>query len=290
MNRFDAHISDYLFENKEAILEKIGTIKIPANFSAQETQTSVVFTADKKAATTPALINFIAEKEKKNKFLIASDIDSHLSQVREFINIGKNYEIPNIGFIKVNNSGVYEFLPYAEVNKSARITSSHVPPSAKPQRNSKRSFVQVITLLIVLVILGGLGYEAYQFFIKKPDNSSAAVPAPDTTVITPAQDTLKKDTTTTANPVQAKTYSPTDIVSVRYIFETTASGLRARTRTQQLIGFHNNAGYDSFISHSATYYNLFILRTTPIADTTRVRDSISKFLQKDIKLEIEPVK
>ena len=48
---------------------------------------------DKRAATTPELINFISTKTGKSKMLIASDLESHLTQAREFINIGKTYEI-----------------------------------------------------------------------------------------------------------------------------------------------------------------------------------------------------
>ena len=284
MNKFDNYITDYLSEHKEVSLEKIGTIKVSGPIPVPDDQaTSVTFVHDRKAATSENLISFIAEKAKKNRFLIASDLESHFAQAREFINIGKNYEIPDVGFIKANKSGVYEYIAYSDANKSIRIAPQ---PVLKPQETSRRSVVQVITLLIVLAILAGLGWEAYQFFAKKKADTTAVVDnTQDTVVAAIPKDTAKVDSS--AVTTSEKTYAATDVVNVRYIFETTTLALRAKTRTQQLIGFHNNAGYDSFMNNKTKFYSLYILRTSPISDTLRIRDSLGKFLEKDIKLEIE---
>jgi hypothetical protein len=282
VNRFDSYISDYLYSNSEVSLEKIGTIKTSA---VQDQQAgSVVFVYDKRIATSQELINFIAEKESKNRHLIFSDLESHLAQVREFLNIGKSYEIPNIGFIKANNSGVYEFLPYSEVNKPVK---TGVQP-AKRQKQSNRSAIQLITLLIVLAILGGLGWQAYQFFSKsKTTDSAQTVTNTDTTVnaATPVQDS-NHTIDSTLKTQQQTSFSDSNTVNVKYIFETTASVLRAQTRTAQLKGFGNDAGYDSFVNNNTKFYSLYILKPTKITDTLTVKDSIAKFLQKDINLKI----
>jgi len=287
VNRFDTLITDYLHENKEVALEKIGIIKT-LSFSTNDAQaTSVEFTFDKKITTSPQLTNFIAEKTGKNKNLIASDLESHFSQVREFINIGKSYEIPQIGFIKANKTGMYEFLPYSEINKPARTS---VQPAKQQKRNTDRSIIQLVTFLIVIAILSGLGWQGYKFFSQRQNDTATTATYSDTVSDTiGADDSIKKPDsgTVTTQPV---TYSENDSVNIRYIFETTASGLRARTRTAQLQTFGNNAGYDSFVTNSTKFYNLYILKLTKIADTLTVKDSISKFLLKDIKLEIEPVK
>lgn len=284
MNKFDAYLSEYLNEYKEVSLERIGTIKINGAFPTQPGESAdVTFTYDKKATTTETLINFIAEHAKKNKSLIASDLESHFTQAREFINIGKNYEIIHVGFIKKNNNGEYGFLPYSEANKSIRITSTF-QPSEKQPKTSNRSFIQLITLLIVLVILGGLGYEAYHFFINKKQTTPVTINNAQDSVNTVAQDTTKTDSNTIA--AAPKTFLPTDTVDTRYIFETTASILRARTRTAQLNAFGNNAGFDSFMNNNTKFYSLYILNFNKISDTAKVRDSISKYLQKPIKVEL----
>ncbi len=288
MNKFDAYITDYLYENKEVALEKIGTLKTTAAREPGDAQaTSVTFIYDKKVATSDGLIHFISEKAVKNKYLITSDLESHFAQVREFINIGKSYEIPDIGFIKATKSGAYEFLPYSEINKPARTGMQQV----KRKKSNNRSAIQLLTFLIVIAILAGLGWQAYQFFSKPQTGTTNAIPANiDTTAIIPVQDTVNHVNTDTTAVKQTTTYADSDVVNVKYIFETTASVLRAQTRTAQLKGFGNDAAYDSFINNNTKFYSLYILKPTRIADTLAVRDSIGKFLQKDIQLKIVQAK
>ena len=283
MNRFDYFITDYLHEHREVSLEKIGTIKM-LSFSNTDTQAaSVEFICNKKITTSPQLVDYIAEKAVKNKKLIASDLESHFSQVREFINIGKSYEIPQIGFIKANKTSTYEFIPYSEAAKPSRMGQQ---PAKARSSNNNRSAIQVISFLIVIAILAGLGWQAYEFFSQRKNNNNAQVQP--VSQDTPVVDTTKNiDTTATQQPV---TYGTDDTAVIHYIFETTASALRARTRIAQLQDFGNNAGYDSIFINSVTYYNLYIIKPTKIADTARIKDSISKFFLKEVKLEIVPAK
>lgn len=289
MNKFDAYIADYLYENKEVALDKIGTFKTLAfNSTQDELPPSVSFEYNKKTVTSEGLINFIAEKAVKNKYLITSDIESHLAQAREFINIGKSYEIPGVGFIKANKTGVYEFLPYSETNKPANQGTQPV----KHTKTSSRSAIQLITFLIVIAILAGLGWEAYQLFSKTKASDATNINSSvvDTVANTSTKDSNKNnkpaEDTNTIKPQQPVSYQANDTVNIKYIFETTASLMRAQTRTAQLKSFGNKAGYDSIKNNDTTFYSLYILKPTRLADTLTVKDSISKFLQKDIKLKI----
>jgi len=284
VNKFDTYIAEYLYDNKEVALEKIGIIKASAA-SAQDARPPIQFIHNKKSVTTEGLVQYIAERAGKNKNLVASDLESHLAQVREFINIGKNYEIPDFGFIKANKSGSYEFLPYSEANKPLRTSNQTVQGS---RRNNSRSIVQLISFIIVIAILSGLGWQAYRFFKNK--QADAAVNAtnhnPDTIANVSLPDTNK--TVHDSTSMQPVMLSENDTVNIRYIFERTASGLRARTRIAQLQRFGNNAGYDSFTTNNTKFFDLYILKPTKLSDTLAVKDSLARFLQKDIKIMIEP--
>ena len=284
MNKFDTYIAEYLYDNKEVALEKIGIIKASAA-SAQDTRPPIQFIHDKKSATTEGLVQYIAERAGKNKNLVASDLESHLAQVREFINIGKNYEIPDFGFIKANKSGSYEFLPYSEANKPLRTSNQTVQGS---RRNNSRSIVQLIGFIIVIAILSGLGWQAYRFFKNKQADTAvnATNHNPDTIANVSLPDTNK--TVHDSTSMQPVMLSENDTVNIRYIFERTASGLRARTRIAQLQRFGNNAGYDSFTTNNTKFFDLYILKPTKLSDTLAVKDSLARFLQKDIKIMIEP--
>jgi hypothetical protein len=287
VNRYDTYISEYLTENREVALEKIGIIKISTAYpDSNETGINVDFTYDKKAFTSPELINFIAEKTGKSKLLIASDLESHLTQAREYINIGKTYEILNAGLIKANNSGEYEFILFSNANKSQK---THSQPVKSAGRSNARSAVQFFTFLIVLAIVAGMGWEGYRFFIKPK-----AQKAPQDISNTNQADTIAHGDTAsglinTGSPNHAlPSFNNDDTVLVRYIFETTDSLVRAKKRIAQLKSFGNPAGLDSFQNNRGKSYSLFIYKRTKIADTLAVKDSLAKFLQKTIRIQIEP--
>jgi hypothetical protein len=281
VNFYEQYISEFLAENKEVSLEKIGVIKLTGNYVDAETQSvPVVFIYDKRAETSPELADFISSRSGKNKMLIASDLESHLTQAREFINIGKTYEIINAGFIKKNNSGVYELIPYSQAVKAQKNFNQ---PATRGTRTRKKGSgaVQLFTLIIVLAIVGGLSYEAYQFFLK---------PAPQNTSEAESADTTKNNDTA-LNAVNSadtthKMYNANDSVPVHYIFETTNLLLRAQSRTAKLRSYGNNVGYDSVSNGAGKLYSLYIEKRTRLADTLAVKDSLAKFLQKDITVKI----
>jgi len=282
VNFYEQYISEFLAENKEVSLEKIGVIKLTGNYIDAETQSvPVEFIYDKRAETSPELANFISSRSGKNKMLIASDLESHLTQAREFINIGKTYEIINAGFIKKNNSGVYELIPYSQAVKAQKNFNQ---PATRNTRTRKKGSgaVQLFTLIIVLAIVGGLGYEAYQFFLKPPPQNASEAESVDTT----------RNNDTALNAVNSadtahKIYNANDSVQVHYIFETTNLLLRAQSRTAKLKSFGNNAGYDSVSNGAGKLYSLYIEKRTKLSDTLAVKDSLAKFFQKDITVKIE---
>lgn len=285
MNRYEQYISEFLAENKGISLEKIGVIKTSGGYADAETQSVPVdFTFDKNATTTPELADFIAARTGKSKMLIASDLESHLKQAREFINIGKTYEIINAGFIKKNIKGAYELIPYSQAVKAQKNFNQ---PATRgiAKRKGGNAAVQIFTLIIVLAILGGLGYEAYQFFLKPTPQTENETETTNTDS-TKSNDTANSSANKSAGTTQAKVYNNSDSVLIDYIFETTPSLDRAKTRTAQLKTFGNNAGYDSTETDSGKVYNLFLYKPTKLSDTLATKDSIAKFLGKSIKIKI----
>lgn len=291
MNFYEQYISEFLAVNKEVSLEKIGVLKTTGGYVDAETQSMPVeFIFDKKAVTSPDLIEFISSRSGKNKMLIASDLESHLTQAREFINIGKTYEIINAGFIKKNNSGVYELIPYSQAVKAQKNFSQPANRSTTTRKKGSGA-VQLFTLIIVLAIIGGLGYEAYQFFLKPaPQNTSETESTnADSTkdnVAVLDKDSSALNVATSSVDTTHNMYNANDSVMVHYVFETTDLLLRAQSRTAKLRSYGNNAGYDSTNNGAEKFYSLYIEKKTRLADTLAVKDSIAKFLQKNIVVKI----
>jgi len=281
VNRYDDYITEFLIANKEVHLEKIGSLKLTTDDPDSSEGASVSFVYDRKIPTSPGLIDFITERSGKIRSLIESDLESHFTQVREFLNIGKSFEVLNAGLIKCNIRQEYEFIPYSHSGKAQKIRSQ--PSKAAGTRRRGGSGVQVLTFLIVLAIIGGLGWQAYVYYIKpKP----ASVPTTETD--SSLTDSSASIPTTDSLAATTVAYGPNDSVDARYIFETTDLRLRAKTRTAQLISFGNKAAYDSFMNGNKRFYSLFIYKKTRIADTLAVKDSIQKFLQRNITVEIPP--
>lgn len=285
MNFFEQYISEFLAENKEVSLEKIGVIKITGHVNGEAQPVPVEFIYDKRAETSPELVDFISSRSGKNKMLIASDLESHLTQAREFINIGKTYEIINAGFIKKNISGEYELIPYSQAVKAQK--NFNQPATRSPRTRKKgNGAVQLFTLIIVLAIVAGLSYEAYQFFLKPtPQNTSEAeIINTDTT----KSNDSALNMVSSANDTTHKVYNANDSVLVHYIFETTNLLLRAQSRTDKLKSYGNDAGYDSANNGAGKLYSLYIAKKTRLADTLAVKDSLAKFFQRDITVKIAP--
>ena len=197
MNNYEQLIGDFLKEYKEVSLDKIGTIRITGHTDEQTRSMPVEFIYNRKAVTSSELLNYIVQKTSKGKMLITSDLESHFAQAREFLNIGKTYEICNAGFIKKNNNGELTLIPASQAVKAQKNFSKSVQKK-QPSKKAANSFVQLFTLLIVLAILSGLGWEAYQFFVKSKTNAATITEdnSPDSTANIVDSSHNKKDAAT----------------------------------------------------------------------------------------------
>ncbi len=290
MNHYDLLIRDFLLNYKSLSLEKIGTLTIDEK-SLPAHHLPLQFQYDKKAITTPELITYIVERTGKSKVLIQSDIESFTELMRQLINIGNPYEIERVGAFRLAQSGEYEFIAYdIPVGKEEqKISKKHQPTGLMPlnKRSSNKSALMLVSFIIILGILGVIGWGAYNFFVnsaKKPtpaDTVVATAPSvADTTAsatdsITLLRDTTQKDTTTMAT---------TDTAEYKFIYETTSSSARANIRTNQLISFGDHAAFDSIATDTGNIYQLYIKMKLYYADTARAKDSLERYLQRNIKI------
>lgn len=292
MNHYNPLIRDYLLQYKSLSLEKIGTLIIDETSSAHHL--TVQFQYDKKAGTSPELINYIAERTGKSKVLIESDIESYTETMRQLINIGKPYAIEGIGEYKLAQTGEYAFSVYEmpsgkEEHKTVRRQpSGELMPGKK--RSSNRNALILVSLIIILGVLGVIGWGTYNFFagnVKESGlNDSGAVanapPLNDTasflatdSITSIKGDTAKIDTTRTIK---------TDTADYKFIYETTLLPERATRRTNQLIRFGERADFDSIETGAGQLYRLYIRKRLSTIDTTREKDSLERYLQRPIRV------
>ncbi|RXK85886.1 hypothetical protein [Filimonas effusa] len=305
VNKYDAFIHDFLVQHQQVTLEKIGTLQVTGDQKLPEHGTNaapvVQFSFDRKAETDPLLLDFIAERSVKNRALVAADLSSYLEQVRQFINIGKPYVIPGIGAVFMAKSMGYEF---SQQSGASFVASPMVPVSttehyieadpAESGRIRKKNSLAGLAFVVLVLVIGGVAWAIYNRV--KDDKGSNSVQSeqqapppgeqqPDTTAtaVAASADTQAPGTATTAAP--ATQAAAGGMRSYKFVFETTASGDRARTRTAQLQSFGDPAFYDSTkLSDNSYQYRLYLKHNMNIGDSTRVKDSLRMYLDRNVTL------
>lgn len=288
VNQYDLLIADYLSENKSVSFEKIGTLSFFDNSNAAEPPVpkgALQFKYDKKAITDPGLIDYIAQRASKNKGLILSDLESYIELMRQFINIGKPYEMESVGVFKLAKSNEYEFTAYdsttnTEEQKKPRKQYASGSSPLVAEKSSNRSALMLLAMLIVLAVLGVIGWGAYKLFVTKSNSNinKDTMAAAENVIDTTANSNTANLSKGTASLIRK------DTADYKFIFENTTSETRARKRTEQLRNLGNASGVDSLVTDTGRVYQLYLKLRLHYADTARAKDSIQKYLQRSIKI------
>lgn len=290
MYRFDNYIKDFLYSNRSISLEGIGAFALATEVeegsnAGMQTVNGVSFQQNKRAVTTEAFVPYVAEKEGKNKLLVASDIESFLSQTRQFINIGRPFVIEGVGIVKLGKNWQYEFVEntgnesqepdslkrYREKQPN-RYTESHV-------KKSKGNNLNVVVLIITLVIIGGIIASIYYYMKQDSGFSTTSVKDSTNTVDTSAAAT----TTAPLNPVSASQNN--DSANYRFVFETTANSARAYKRYRQLANLYIGVNMDSTKSDTSTFYKLYVAKKLTPSDTLAFKDSLAVYFGRKVHIE-----
>ncbi|WP_153797277.1 hypothetical protein [Foetidibacter luteolus] len=297
MNRYDNLIHDFLLANKAVSLEKVGDFTVTGEpfVSDANTFTSVPkidFVYNKKAETTPALIDYIADNLRKPKPLVAADIESYLIETKQWINISKSYMLEGLGELVLDNNNQLSFKQQvrsaAKEEESRRRYKAERAESQAGSRSQKRGGVFALAVIIILLILAGAGWGVYSMFFSKgktvdTDNALPSV-TPDSAVTSPPlHDTLPRaDSAIQPDSVSLKPAAGT--ARYKFIYDVTLNRQSAVTRTEALLAAGSNAAFDSLVNGTAIRYRLYIDTTIQLSDTSRVRDSLGARLKTRIMM------
>jgi hypothetical protein len=268
VSKYDAYLLAYLDQYTELHIEKIGVFE---KKSGAENESGWNFTCDKKAITSPELIDLVAAQTGKNKMLVTADLSSFFELSRELVNTGKAVEIPGIGFIKTTSEGTYTHIRYEDMGEVVRKPSAKTNQDVHSKKaKSGEKATGIISAFIIALILGAIGWGVYRFF---QDNREQQLQKPD---ITNIGDSITQEQTgeyenSTVN------INTGDSVVFKFVIETTTLGSRAIKRSSQLKSFGNPAGIDSTRLNGVTSYDIFISKKATAADTAAIRDSIARF-------------
>ncbi|CAN5115559.1 hypothetical protein BH11BAC6_BH11BAC6_08600 [soil metagenome] len=154
---------------------------------------------------------------------------------------------------------------------------------------TNKNLLMVFALLIVLGVLGILGWGSYKLFIeKKPANVIQTDTLNNTNglVVQPSADTMQtKINDTASNATNSATLTNNGTPSYKFIHERTNLQQRAYARTNALRAYGYPAYVDSVKRDTTTYYTLYLKYQVIAADTARLRDSLYKMLNKKITIK-----
>ncbi len=292
--KYEHYIKDFLLRNGEVSLEQIGTFT-HAQTTASPTEnrtldcSAIKYQYNKKAATTAALLDFIAQKEMKNRQIISIDFESYLNEMRQLINTGKEVAIDGLGFLHQNNNLEYEFVhlsPATVKTESARrkIQYQDIDKFKKSSLANRKGSLSVVlfSLLVIVLFIGAAAWGIYSLFFNKPDtNIVTSVNIPEQT----ANDSTKKTPVTldtSAKQAIDTAVTNSDSAEYKFIFETTSDKSRAYSRVAKLKEYGDPAALDSVQTDTALLYRLFVVKKILNADTAQTRDSIQKYFQRNI--------
>jgi hypothetical protein len=110
-------LAQFLFFHKRLDLPGIGTFLLETSFMEEADnkqarpsgQADITFESNPFVKETPDLVQYIASQTGKIRALAAADLDSHVSLIQQFVNIGKPFLLEGIGSLVKIRSGEYAF-------------------------------------------------------------------------------------------------------------------------------------------------------------------------------------
>jgi hypothetical protein len=286
-------LAQFLYENKRLDLPGVGTFTIDSTIITENdslrvgksiSAEAIHFENNFSIKESPDLIQFISTATGKMKALAAADLDSHLSLVLQFLNIGKPFLLEGIGSLVKNKSGEFAFTPGLtlpeKIKEIAGKDLSGAEASEESLADYKSIFYKTGTKKIslrkpALIFLIGAGialavWSGYKVYKKTTGNNKSETNGEKSEEETAAGDTvtLKKYRSISVQNTSVANIPPG---TYKFILEI-AGSKRAFDRYNKLKTFQWSVQMETKDSVS---YKLFMLLPASAVDTSRIIDSLS---------------
>ena len=281
-------LAQYLYDQKKLELAGIGTFSLDPsarkNIDAQHLSEGISFQYNNPAGEDDDLISYISSETGKMKPLASSDLNSYIELAREFLNIGKPFQIEGIGTLVKNKSGELEFtadhllfdkvketgikeLSATSISDESLTTYESLKPHSEKSPIPKRVFLAFLAIATIVLIIW-ISYRTYKNGSgensEEPNTTTETIPVNDTTKNIPQA----TDSASMAKQVPVKTSGGN---TYRFVVEV-ANRKRAMYRYNTLR--KTNVPIQIATTDSVTYKLFFTLAATP-GDTARMADSLT---------------
>lgn len=293
----------YLYNNKNVSLQDIGVFHISPDIilpvdndkEMQLPPDAILFEYDKKAILDEGLVNFIVQQTRKIRPLASSDLESYSILSKQFLNIGKPLIIDGLGTLQKSQQGNYVFTQGHIVN--AKLEAG--PVQVKEKQSEEISFKSTekrsdenpkktwaVAALIGFIILIAAA-TIYFLFYKTKDSGLAAVDEPTVdSIVMPVTTTPIAVITDTLTPVKDSTNKVTPETEGS-VFRVVIKEYPSKALAEKAYLRLTNFGHKLLLSPiDSLRYKLSIPFNSPLSDTTRAKDSLTKFFQSKTYIEL----
>lgn len=295
-------LPQYLYQQKHLTLPGIGSFELNAAINVYELkeegwpENTITFTANRSAALSDELLQYLVQHTGKMKPLAISDLDSHLTNGIQMLNIGKPFPLKGIGSLSKTTSGELIFhqgTPALE--KIDSINTDHVKDrtaeqdeineidfSHSPEKSSKKLIIALAILLAVLLIswavylaLPKKQTTAEETTTSQEDTSTKPAPVIPDTSISPIKDTVASVPKDSMKPVESAPIVP---VSTSGSFQLIIQQYKSQALAEQKLEVLKLRGHQvSLRVKDSTKYQIVLTVNRPLSDTTYVRDSLKRW-------------
>jgi len=276
----------HFYNTREVTLQGMGTFTLSFDFimpsekdkDAEMPENAISFKYDAKAAEDDTLINYIVEQTRKMKSLASADLDSYLTLGKQFLNIGKPFTIEGLGMLVKNQQGEYEFTQGHSFN--SKLETAAVALKEKREEadisfaseSKKKPDVKKGILIAALIIgLALVGTAAWYFLWRNEHKTEPPVVVKEIVPDTTKTVSIVPDTVSIIKPDSASTK---DGYTFKVVFMVTPNKAAATSRMNVL----TYRGHKIIMySKDSILYKLAEPFTLPLADTSRIKDSLNNF-------------
>lgn len=270
------------YQNKKVGLQNIGNFElikdIPLELNSEKIavipEGSIQFNINSKEPPDENLVDYIKEHTKKMRSLAFSDLESYTSLQKEMIYLGKSLLIPGIGTLYKSDAGNIEFNQGKGYEKIVEQVPERKTSGMKEEGNFNAEKTPVNTkrglLIFAAILLSVLSIAAVYYFVNyKRDAASVDEEKPEVTntIETPA---TTKDST---QPKEMTNTMNTDSSTAKVIIRNYKTNAEASSIAGKFQSYGHNT---SVIMKDSSDYLVAISLYKPIADTTRLLDSLRK--------------
>lgn len=294
-------LPQYLYQQKKLTLPGLGTFELNSAINVYELkeegwpENTITFLPNRNAVLSDELLAYIVEHTGKMKPLAISDLESHLGNGVQMINIGKPFPLKGIGSIsKINNGDLVFQQGTPALEKIDSINTDHVKDrtaeqdeineidfSHSPVPSSKKLIIGLAIAISVVLV-------AWVVYVAIPKKESTVTEEPQTeqqdTVAVTAPVTT--DTTTAAKPdttihpsdsIKPVTTAPVT-VAAGGTFQLVIQQFKSKAAAQQKLETLKQRGHNVELKmKDSSSYQILLTVNRPLSDTSYVKDSLKKW-------------